>query len=149
DEAALEVAPERGEGELRIEAQLAVRELRAAGLLVRLEKGPQDPAGDVPDDIVAVDEDAAVARVEHDVSPRDRIRLCIPAGRARVGSLRLFDVVGDDRAPQAERDVACDDFEERLLTLAVADLRTALDGEDAEELVLDDQRDDELALGVL
>src|SRR5581483_11953947 len=58
DQARFEVVLDRRQSERCIEAQLAVRELRAPFALEIAEEFPEDAAGNVADEVLAVDEDA-------------------------------------------------------------------------------------------
>src|SRR4051812_47819010 len=72
DEAALEVVAERRQLQRRIQTHLAVGELRPARVEVIAQQPVEDPTRDALDQVVAVDERAAVNRVEANHGRRGR-----------------------------------------------------------------------------
>src|SRR5688500_8057119 len=68
DESALEVRAERRQPETLIEPELTIGELAAPGIDRRFEELPEDAAGDVANEVVAVDEHAVVIGIEYEVT---------------------------------------------------------------------------------
>ena len=88
DEPALEVVAELGQLERRVEPHLLVGELDASLAFVVTEQHPQDAPGDALDEVVAVEERAAVDREEAHAGGRRARRPAPPRGAPGITGRR-------------------------------------------------------------
>ncbi len=93
DEARVEVVAEAGKLETLVEPDLLVREVDAAVRHILLEQRPEDAARDAADEVVAVEEDAAV--------DREVANPCGSAGVSRDGPARDPPRLGGDSRSRA------------------------------------------------